>query len=92
MGTQANRADDQAAGAGFDELIMQGVTKAAAFIDGAHGMASLDFLPHPLHEARNGKTHGGFGMLMIALDGGGDLFEIHVQAEFEHRFQWGIDL
>jgi hypothetical protein len=31
-------------------------------------------------------------MLMIALDRGGDLFEIHVQAEFEHRFQWGIDL
>ena len=92
FGIQADRTDDQVVGPGLDELIMEGVTEAAAFIDRPHRVAGLDFFPHPLHEAGGREAHGGLGMLMVTLDRGGDLFNIHVQTEFERGFHWGIAL
>ena len=89
---QTHRADDQAAGTGGDQLIMQGVTETAAFIDGMHGVAGLNFLPYPGHQPRHGETLGGLGMLMIGLDGDGDLLKVHVQAEFEDGFDLGVVL
>jgi hypothetical protein len=32
------------------------------------------------------------GVLMGALDSDGNLLEIHVQSQFEHRVDWGIAL
>jgi hypothetical protein len=72
-------------GTSLDQLIMQGVTEAAAFIDGTNGVASLNFVPHPLHQTRDRKALGGFGMLMVSLDRRGDLLQVYVQSQFEHR-------
>ena len=71
---------------------MQGVTETAALIDRPHPVAGLDFFPHPLQEAGGREAHGGLGMLMVALERGGDLFQIHVQAEFQNGPHWGIAL
>ncbi len=89
---QTHRADDQAAGTGGDQLIMQRVTETAGFIDGMHGMAGLNFLPYPGHQPGHAETLGGLGMLMIGLDGDGDLFKVHVQAELEDGFDLGVVL
>jgi len=71
---------------------MQGVTEAAAFIDRPDALTGTDLLLHPLHQPGDGEAQSGLGMLMVVLDGGGDLFEVHVQAQFEQGFDLGIVL
>ena len=66
---------------------MQGVTEATAFIDGPDGVTGLNLFPHPSHQPGNAEAHGGLGMLLVALDGDGDLLQVHVQSELEHGFQ-----
>ena len=89
---QTHRADHQAAGARLDQLIMQRVTEAAAFIDRPDGVARLDLFPHPLDQARDRETLSRLGMLMVGLHRDGDVLQVHVQTEFEDRLGWGIAL
>ena len=81
-----------AVSASGQQLVMKGVTEAAAFIDGMHHMARLNLLAHPSHQAGGVETHGGLGVLMIVLDGDGDLAQVHVQTEFKDGFDLGIVL
>ena len=83
LGVQAHRTDEQAVGTDGGELMVQGVTEAAAFIDRPDGVAGADFFVHPLDQAGQGEALGRFGVLMVRLDGGGDLLEVDVQAQFD---------
>ena len=85
FGMQAHGADDQAAGASLDELIMQRVAEAAAFIDGVDRVTGLNLFLHPLDQPRHGETLRGLGVLMVGLNRGGDLLQVHVQTQLDHR-------
>ena len=55
-------------------------------------VAALDLLAHPLDQSWHRETLGGLGRLVVVLNRDGDLLQVHVQAQLEHRFHWGIAL
>jgi len=87
---QTDWTDDQVAGAGRHQLIMQGVAKTATFVHRPDRVAGTDFLLHPLAQAWYGETHSGFGVLVVGLNRDGDLLEVDIQAQFEHRLRIAI--
>ena len=99
LGRKPRGRGDEGTGACGGELFVQGVTKAARFVDGVDRVSSGDLLLDPGQELGPSPLVGGLDGVVVALDGGDDEVQIDVQAQLEEvalngggGSNWNIEL
>lgn len=83
LGRELQGRGDAGRGPGGDQRVVEGVAEAAGFIDGVDLVAGSDLGFNPGEQLVPRELAGGRDGAVVALRGGGDEVEVHVQAQGE---------